>query len=298
MTKQNWDWDAASSEVCSAYFPHRLRPLTRATAANVAVDGVDLGPVRIAHIAWGATVSVETTHPGGYAVNAPLSGHLESTVRGSNLVATPDDATIYPPDTSACISRWPDTCLIVGVRIDTDYLNREMSRILERPAPVPDHLDLASSAGAEWLGLVRSLATTPCTHQLVNQQLCGAIVSSFILAVGPDEEPRAARPRVVRRVLEELHADPARPWTASDMAAVSGVSLRRLQESFRTHLGVSPREYLLELRLARVREELRDTASARTVTDVALDWGFTHTGRFAQAYRRQYGESPSQTRRT
>jgi transcriptional regulator GlxA family with amidase domain len=184
------------------------------------------------------------------------------------------------------------------VRIDTDYLHREMSRILDRPASVPDHLDLADSAGAEWLRLVQSLSATQFTQALVNEQLCGAIAASFILAARPDDEPQAARPRVVKRVLDEMHADPARPWTAGDMAEISGVSLRRLQESFRQNVGVSPREYLLDIRLSRVRDELRHPECRRTVTDIALDWGFTHTGRFALAYRRKYGESPSQTRRT
>ncbi|MFI7317108.1 helix-turn-helix domain-containing protein [Streptomyces venezuelae] len=32
-----------------------------------------------------------------------------------------------------------------------------------------------------------------------------------------------------------------------------------------------------------------------TVTDVAFRWGFTHPGRFAAAYRRQYGVPPSTT---
>ena len=34
-----------------------------------------------------------------------------------------------------------------------------------------------------------------------------------------------------------------------------------------------------------------------SVTDVALRWGMTHTGRFAAAYRRKYGVAPSATLR-
>ncbi|WP_083577252.1 helix-turn-helix domain-containing protein [Rhodococcus tukisamuensis] len=39
-------------------------------------------------------------------------------------------------------------------------------------------------------------------------------------------------------------------------------------------------------------EELLDAEPPRTVPDVALRWGFTHTGRFAAAYRQKYGVSP------
>jgi hypothetical protein len=60
------DWDEASHAVADAYFPHELHPLTRSTAANVVVDSVGIGPVRIAHIGWGAAVTVDTAHPGGF----------------------------------------------------------------------------------------------------------------------------------------------------------------------------------------------------------------------------------------
>jgi AraC-like DNA-binding protein len=38
-------------------------------------------------------------------------------------------------------------------------------------------------------------------------------------------------------------------------------------------------------------------ADGFTVADVAMRWGLMHTGRFAAAYRRTYGESPSETLR-
>lgn len=289
------DWDQASSAVCNAYFPHRLHPQASSTAANVAVDSADLGPIRIAHINWGATVSIETEHPSGYAINAPLTGHLESRVRGGDLIATPTDATIYPPDTPAHITRWTKSCVIVGVRVEPDFLHREMSRVLGRPVPVPDHLDLTASAGADWLRLVQSLSASQFSHSLVIDALCGAIAASLILAVAPEEEAWAPRPRIVKRLLDRMHDDPTRPWTGGEMADVSGVSLRRVQEGFRQYVGVSPRECLLDIRLERVRDELRRAETPCTVTEIAMRWGFTHTGRFAMAYRRKYGESPSQT---
>jgi AraC-like DNA-binding protein len=34
-----------------------------------------------------------------------------------------------------------------------------------------------------------------------------------------------------------------------------------------------------------------------SVAEVAARWGFSHLGRFAAAYRKRYGESPSHTLR-
>lgn len=288
--------------MADAYFPHELHPLTRSTAENVAVGSVAIGPVRVAHIGWGAAVTVDTTHPGGYAVNIPVSGRLESVIGRDELVATPDCATIYPPDTPTCIRRWIESCSIVGVRFDRDYLHRELSRLLAEPARrLPDHLDMTARAGASWLRLVRALATESVAdqHPVVREQLSGAITTGFVLAALPETDtgPGKPRPRIVKRVLDEMHADPSRPWTAGDMAEVAGVSIRRLQEGFRSYVGVSPRECLTDIRLARVREDLLRGAGGFTVTDVAMRWGFTHTGRFAAAYRHKYGECPSETLR-
>jgi AraC-like DNA-binding protein len=57
-------------------------------------------------------------------------------------------------------------------------------------------------------------------------------------------------------------------------------------------------EFLRDVRLERVHQELADAGADITVTAVALRWGFGHLGRFAVAYRRKYGRSPSDTLRS
>jgi transcriptional regulator GlxA family with amidase domain len=57
-------------------------------------------------------------------------------------------------------------------------------------------------------------------------------------------------------------------------------------------------EYLRDYRLELAREELEKAAiTGRTVTEIALNCGFNHPGKFAKCYRERFGESPSQTRR-
>ncbi|AKE91859.1 MULTISPECIES: AraC family transcriptional regulator [Rhodococcus] len=300
------DWDEAEHVVSDAYFPHTLAPLAAGTEPHVDVRALQLGPLRLARIGWGAEVTVQSDHPGAYAVNIPLSGRIESVTAGREVVSVQGQASVFRPDTAATITRWTDDCEIVGVKLDRDYLDRELARILGRPdLQLPEQVDLTGEAGQSWMTLLRSVVDQLRADEelwrnpLVAEQLSGALTSAFVLAVMPDGGTgTAARPRIVKRVLDRIHEDPAQPWTSADMAELAGVSVRRLQEGFREYLGVCPRDYLLDLRLERIHEELAaGDPAATSVTEVAMRWGMTHTGRFAAAYRRKYGVTPSATLR-
>jgi transcriptional regulator GlxA family with amidase domain len=91
----------------------------------------------------------------------------------------------------------------------------------------------------------------------------------------------------------EEHASSA--LTTSDIAAGIGVSVRVLQAGFRKWRQITPTEYLRTVRLQRVRDALLQASPSTTVTDVALDHGFFHLGRFSQHYKRAFGENPAAT---
>ncbi|MFD4293762.1 AraC family transcriptional regulator [Rhodococcus sp. NPDC058532] len=297
------DWGAASRLVADAYFPHTLTRLSRDSTAGAVVHTAELGPIRLAGIGWGADVTVESAHPGGYAVNIPISGHLTSVTAGVEVTSPVGWATVCPPDTDTHITGWNRACRILGVGIDRAHLDREMLRVLETERRLPLQIDLTTPEGASWLRLVTSLARQlsddpgVLSNPLVAEHLAGAVTSALILAATPAAPAPAPRPRIVKRVLDALQADPGRAWTAGDMAECAGVGVRRLQEGFRRHVGRSPSECLLDIRLERAHEELVAAEPSRTVTDIARQWGFTHPGRFAAAYRGRYGTSPSQVLR-
>ncbi|GAA1530840.1 helix-turn-helix transcriptional regulator [Kribbella lupini] len=108
----------------------------------------------------------------------------------------------------------------------------------------------------------------------------------------------AARPATVRTAIELIEADPQAPLTVSVLAAQCGVGSRMLQKGFQQHLGLSPMEYLRDVRLRRAHEELRGADPyVESVAAVARRWGFTHLGRFAAAHEAKYGKKPLRTLR-
>ncbi len=82
------------------------------------------------------------------------------------------------------------------------------------------------------------------------------------------------------------------------LAEQAHMSTRSLYALFERQLGESPRQYIRRLRLERIRACLEDPGCrVRNLTELALDFGFAHLGRFAEQYRRQFGELPSETLR-
>ena len=58
---------------------------------------------------------------------------------------------------------------------------------------------------------------------------------------------------------------------------------------------MSPTAYVTLRRLEGARRSLEEPDAETSVTKVAVACGFFHLGRFAEAYRSRYGETPSRT---
>ena len=102
-------------------------------------------------------------------------------------------------------------------------------------------------------------------------------------------------PAYVRKAEEFIRANSERSINLADIAEAVEVSARALQLGFRTHRDTTPTAFLLDCRLDRVRAHLLAAAPDQTVTGILYENGVTHLGRFAERYRRRFGELPSQT---
>jgi AraC-like DNA-binding protein len=108
---------------------------------------------------------------------------------------------------------------------------------------------------------------------------------------------RELLPRGLKKAIEWLEAEPARPWRVGELAALCGVAPRTLQKHFHRFLDQAPLAFLRDLRFDRARRELLRGVHDTSITEIATRCGFVHLGRFAIQYRRRYGESPSETLR-
>lgn len=100
----------------------------------------------------------------------------------------------------------------------------------------------------------------------------------------------------VERAHDYIAARLDKPLTVLDVCHGLRISRRALQRSFQEVAGISPLQYLLQIRLNRVHRELLQRPEGTGVSDIATRWGFWHMSRFAHFYRRCFGVLPSQTR--
>ena len=74
------------------------------------------------------------------------------------------------------------------------------------------------------------------------------------------------------------------------------MSRRSLHRAFHEVFGIGPVTFLRHKRLCAIHSILRDsTPGTTTVTEIAIQQGFSELGRFSQYYRAMFGENPSQT---
>ena len=104
------------------------------------------------------------------------------------------------------------------------------------------------------------------------------------------------RGRYVRKAQDFVEAHLERAIRLSDVAAVVGISQRTLELAFREVLGMTPVAYIRNRRLNRVRRRLLLGPDAvRSVTDAAMECGFSHLGHFSRRYKELFNELPSET---
>ncbi|MEU1371534.1 GlxA family transcriptional regulator [Streptomyces sp. NPDC005803] len=104
-------------------------------------------------------------------------------------------------------------------------------------------------------------------------------------------EPRHA---AVRRVLDQVAADPAGEHTIDSMAGVGGLSRRHLARIFRAEVGVTPGQYVESVRMEAARALLEGDAGS--VEDVAQQAGFGSSETLRRVFRHTLGISPTDYR--
>lgn len=309
--------EEASHVLSEVYYDMRLE-VRGADAQDFCtrIDSADLGALTVGDVSFGTGIRTSYCEPGFYHVCVPLQGSF-GVQEGSAppVCTTPRKGVIYDPGRNISVYDWAPDCRVIAVKVCKLAVHRQLETLLGRPLGrqprFKPYIDITRGPGLSWANLAQwSLLDWEIPQGLLRQPLIAGrleqtLLQGLLLATDHsyraqlEAPPPQMRPAAVKRVMDIVRERPAEPYDAGRLAAVSQVSLRTLQEAFHKHVGMSPMAYVTEVRLQRVRMQLRTSPpGTATVTDVAYQWGFAHLGRFATRYRTRFGETPSQTLRT
>lgn len=141
--------------------------------------------------------------------------------------------------------------------------------------------------------LQNPMITTQITDMLFTQ--CLSLLPNSYQDVMNDRATARITPYYVKRARDYIHAHLDEKLGLSDISMAAGCGYRGLQKGFMDAFGMTPMAYVRAVRLKRIRAILTTDTNGKTVSEIAQQWGFSHMGRFAQDYQREFGELPSET---
>lgn len=100
-------------------------------------------------------------------------------------------------------------------------------------------------------------------------------------------------PGPLRRLLDELHADPAGEYRLVDLAERVAVTPRHLSRLFKRHLATTPGAYLTQPRLEQARQVLIASPEPPSLERLAQRWRLGGAEQLRRLFQRHYGVSPS-----
>jgi AraC-like DNA-binding protein len=277
------------------------------------VNGLTLGSVSLVWVRYGgAGVIVDTPPIGGeFALAVPCApmgveyrGRRRRETAAASLVVSPDEAMRMTPDPVA-------GCLVVATTISRltghlhDYLGRTPPRPLSfhgvtGPAVMAGPvLDQAWRHACAMLGAVPPGGLHPMAARSIEQSLLSAILVGLPHTATPELAGSQPLPGGnAGRIRDWLEAHHDRPVGVADIAAATGLSIRRVQVICRQAWDQTPMQVLRGIRLDHARAALQTADPfAVPVHGIAAAAGFTRMTRFNAAYQQRFGETPAQTRR-
>jgi AraC-like DNA-binding protein len=306
------DRDEAERIVAGLYLPNRLDLSRSPEPLDMHVSGLRLGALTAGRLAYGRAVHLRTADAEDLHVNMALRGRIASrSGTGEPVTTGPGEGLVFMPGAPATMS-WSADSEQLCLMIPQARLEAELELLLGRPLRGRLAFDFAadlSSPMASRLQTVLDLLadeldrpTDISGNAHAGQHVEGLVLDGLLLGLRHSHsddalgnQPGAMR-RAIRLAVELIEEQPSHPWTTVRLAAEVHLSVRALQEGFRRDLDTTPMAHLRHVRLRRAREALlaagRETTTVRAV---AVSLGILHLSRFAAAYRRAFGESPSDT---
>lgn len=264
------------------------------------------GKLDLCRISYGAAVHV--TSPALetiYHLQLLQRGHCLWRGRGEEHYFTPGELLLINPDDPVDLT-YSDDCEKLIVKLPASFLD---SACLENQWGRPDdgirfaasRHDLRQLEGIDsLLGLICQEAEAEhCIPQL-QEQYSRIIASKLLctLASNIRREPLGESCPSFGRITDYIEEHLKQDISVEQLAQLANMSARSLYALFERKAGTTPKSYIRQRKLEQIHGRLSDpSVKVRNITEIAMDYGFLHLGRFSESYKSTFGELPSDTLR-
>jgi len=146
-----------------------------------------------------------------------------------------------------------------------------------------------------WVALsVANISVSEIALQEMEDDLLASFLSLFEDPQATGKQAALPADYALKHAEDYISANLEAAITRDNLANMAGVSIRSLSRAFEKKYGIGPMAFVRQRRLDACYARLRGSKpGTTTVTDVAMSHGFSHFGKFAIAYKKAFGESPS-----
>ena len=307
------DLDGAREVVSEIFVNHRIKVDNATIQRPINVSCRRLSAVSLCYIDYGCSLEIKPDlFDDFYLMLIPLEGASQARC-GSRIYQGETGTSMILPAQQETSILWSDMTRKLVVQIDRRKLTTKLEAFLGESLTgsprfsmeAQDVLGPASPLRQSLQGML-SIAGTPDSPG--KNLMIPAFEDAFFAAVMHlhqsdmsdairDGAVSTACPKAVRRAERYVENHLAEPICIEDLAQAAGTSARSLFGAFKRFRQMSPMRYVRFRRLQQVHRILRNDDPVTPIAEIAAEWGFGHPGRFASEYTRQFGETPSQTRR-
>jgi len=184
---------------------------------------------------------------------------------------------------------------ILALTFAPDALAGRASRSLDRAAITGEFPGRTIDPGVRALAVEvrRALVEEPLPDRGYMAALGEAMLARALQVIDQEAAPPvrvALSPFRLRRVVDHVEARLDSKITVQELAALAELSTAHFARAFRQAMGEAPHQFVLNRRIARVRELLRDPTL--DLATVALRAGFSSHAHMTSAFRRLMGLAP------
>lgn len=303
------DIDQVQSSVSSIITPHRLSLKKALQPLQTRLRHAQFGQISLMRLGYGADVRIQPDELAGfYLIQLPQYGGARVRCGTEEVESSPKVATVLNPNTEIDMVWYANNEQIM-LKVDRLLVER-LAEVMDISVPSSGlvfPVRLEGHRSTNWQLMQRYLidcarnADSVLQSPLLVAQLEQLVTTTFLGAHAPLAQPQKPRPlgkvlpKHIRLVENYLYEYADQVIRVEELAALAKVSVRSLQAGFKEYCGLSPMQYLRQIRLDKARTDLINTETATlSVAEVALRWGF-HQGRFSAEYKQRFGETPGQT---